>query len=81
MTHCKTDRCAQGVKACPTPINCGLMTQNGGEFVDTRCNTFRPDFGIEHIRVRHEITFMGFCIVVISVSCVVWFCAYRFLGA
>ena len=67
MSHCKTE---QGDKAC-------LMTSNGGEHVDTQRKTFKPDFGIEHTRVKTELSFLGWCLVVGSVACLVWFGAER----
>ena len=60
MTACQTNNCNQGRKPCPTPLACGLMTQEGGTSVHFEPAVreirrlepnFRTDFGIEHTPV------------------------------
>ncbi len=79
--------CPSGARRlCPTPelcqYSCNLETAEGGRYFDSsvhkephpprRPPTFRPDYEIEHTKVSHHLTPLGWLVAIASVAAFVW---------
>ena len=76
MTTCTTNRCKQGRVPCPTPLSCGLMTQEGGISVHFEPpvreirrfpKQYEPDYEIEHTKVSYRPTPLAYCLAIFAV--------------